>query len=153
MTDSHEHSAPRGPKLQHIDCQECGKPWGVIVPKTHDEAVLTLAKEHLLDDYVEWCLEVWEADVTDKEPPPVMKVPEPDVREVILVRDSDVAWLDNIGVEVWGGEPPCWLAVEDIGAPDWWTKNRKRVAVWWDCCNLDDPRNSDRADELEAAHG
>lgn len=137
-------------KPKTIDCMECYRPWGVVLPKNATPDEYTAGADLLIAAYRDWCVEMWEADVTMDEPCPVMTHPSPRMTEIVWISDKSAAWLDELGHEV-GVETPCWLEVGDwAGIPDWWATRRQRPALKWDCCNLDDPRSSERAEQIEA---
>lgn len=140
-------------KPKVITCMECCRPWGAVLPKDATIDEHTAGADLLIDAYRSWCEEVWRDDITEAVPCPTMTHPSPRRTEIVWVSEKTAAWLDGLGHEV-GVETPCWLEVGDwAGIPDWWEQRRRRSAVKWDCCNLDDPRSSEQGELIESRGG
>lgn len=119
-------------------CQECGKPWGVILnlreqPSPNRE---TLARAEL----IEMLCEQWECDY---EPAEMSAIDwqhsdfAVTATEVVYLTESLARFVEwnNICDPCWLDE--CWQELQHTDMPGWLLRDRKRRwAYRWDCCNI-----------------
>lgn len=132
-----------------VFCSECYRPWGIILPRRHTEVDVLQAELELRRAWREWCSEMWTADVSGDVPCPTIETPTPNVISVVHVSEADWRWLETIGHEC-NAEPDTWMEADSFDGPAWWVNQRRRFALHWECCMLDDPRNHPLADQLES---
>lgn len=123
-------------RIEVARCNECTRPCLAVLPRRHDDTDILRAERALRDDWAEWCLEVWETDVGEGQCV-IPSTPTPWMLGVVLVTNADWEWLGELGFE---DVPVGWSEADTFEGPDWWLNRRRRIALRWDCCNLDDPR-------------
>lgn len=154
MTGGGRGMSGENARVHAIYCQECWRPWGVVLPRNYTTGQRDAATDVLLSAYRQWCEEVWADDVTEAVQCPPMDPPKPAETAVVHVTDKDCEWLESRGVCVDGWpESAAWMEVEWMGLPAWFVGRRQRVAIRWDCCDLADPRYTDEAEKIDAHRG
>lgn len=123
-------------------CQECARPWGVILDRgvlPSDEGFAS-ARALLIADLRDYWDCEYEADEVDRIDwdalPPVSAV------EVVYITEATSAFAcDSLNAD-WGVETSCWVELAWCDLPSWLLKGRKRRwAYRWDCCDIGDAQN------------
>lgn len=125
--------------IRVINCTECERPWGAVLPRSHDDTDVLRATLKLQDRFSDWWHELWLVDHdTLSECPPVV-MPEPTLTSIVYVSDATLRWFEEdlqVHCAVVGD---CWNEIEHADLPTWWVNRRRRFAMRWDCCGLGYP--------------
>lgn len=104
-----------------LDCNVCGAPAAVVLPRGHGDADEFTARRALVT--------AWRQRMG------VYPPADPSVVGIVRVFDADVIFLQEIGYLVEAG----WCEAGKVDAPAWWVNQRRRFALRWDCCAVVGP--------------
>ena len=117
------------------DCNNCGRPWGVILergelPSDEAQRLAQLELEEELMEYLDDGLA--EGEIVNLE-----GLPEAEPQEIVFVTQS-LADFASENFDSCIGDVPAWYELDDLDIPVWLLKGRaRRWAYRWDCCNMD----------------
>lgn len=120
-----------------IFCNECERPWGVVLPRKHDDTDVLRATLELQNSFRVWWAKLWQDNEAVGTCPPV-EMPEPALTSVVYVSEASWRFFDDIGVNC-NVEAGSWNEIDWCDLPSWWINRRRRFALRWDCCDLGYP--------------